>query len=139
MVDQTTIDAIENQFQIHVPESVRLFYKYPAYAVFIHAHHETDVFMPPHLGELDPERPLITKTAYPMWMAIGESPHTGMLLMVQLDSHSPQVSWRYFNHSSEDYTFPNTFEDWLLTGTDDILRSTDACIECMKTSQPKDA
>lgn len=99
MVDQTLLDAIENNFKIHVPEPVRLFYQYPAYAVFMQAHHEIDVFIPPHLSEVDPKRPLITETAYPMWMAIGESAHTGMLLMVQLDTESPQVAWRYFETS----------------------------------------
>ncbi len=85
MVNQSAIDAIENKFQIHVPASVRLFYEFPSYALFLRAHFETDVFIEPHVGE-EPERPLITKSAYPPWIAVGEATHTGMLLMVKLDS-----------------------------------------------------
>ncbi len=140
MVNQKAIDAIESRFQIHVPESVRLFYKFPEYALFIQAHYETDVFMEPHFSEKDPERPIITRSAYPPWLAIGQSPDTGMLLMVQLDSPVPQIACRCLDPSSVDYTFPGTFQDWILSGADDILHnSVDFCIECTKANQRKNA
>jgi hypothetical protein len=140
MVNQKAIDAIESRFQIHVPESVRLFYKFPGYALFIQAHFDADVFMEPHFSEEDPERPIITKSAYPPWLAIGQSPHTGMLLMVQLDTPVPQVAWRDLDPASVDYIFPGTFQDWLLTGTDGILsHSADFCAECKKANDRSDA
>ena len=132
MVDQTTIDVIESRFQLHVPESVRLFYRYPAYGLFIRAHHETEVFMPPYPGECSLERPIMTESSYPPWIAIGESPHTGQLLMVELDTDEPRVSWRGFYSSGDDYVFPNSFEDWLLQGAADVLQNTGPCVECSR-------
>lgn len=142
MVDQTAINTIENRFHIRVPESVRLFYKFPAYALYLRAHYDTDVFIEPHLTGENPTRPLITTSAYPPWIAIGESPCTGMLLMVQLDSPVTQVAWRYsfIDRSPDDYTFPNTFEDWLLTGTDRLLsENTTECIQCVAMGGQRDA
>jgi hypothetical protein len=58
MEDGSAIDDLERRFGIFVAESIRSFYRFPAYAVFLKVHQEMNVFMDDWIGHI-PEGPAL--------------------------------------------------------------------------------
>jgi hypothetical protein len=115
MVTGAAIAEIEGTYGFRVSQSLRLFYRFPAYAVFLRSHHDINVFLDNWIGQL-PSSPIWTRSCYPPWLAIAEEPVSGYFLMVQLDHPCPQIAWRYFHTLKECDLFPETFDAWLLQG-----------------------
>jgi hypothetical protein len=121
MVTGAAIDEFEGTYGFHFSESLRLFYRYPAYAVFLRCHHDTTVFLDESIG-LTPSLTW-TKTSYPPWLAIADSADTGQFLMVQLDRPRPQIAWRQLHTLEHCCLLPWSFDDWLMQGARKSLKA----------------
>ncbi len=139
MANGTAISKLEDTHGVVVADSIRLFYRFPAYAVFLKVHGQLNVFQDDWNGDI-PSAPTWTETAYPPWLAIAEEPISGTFLMVRLDCQCPEMSSRYFHTDEDAYTFPRSFDDWLLAGARETLQklgNTEGCFACEECSEPR--
>ena len=114
------IAALERRIGHTIPESLRLFYKFPATSCWLLAHKDTDILL-----EDSPlsERPHLVQWYYRPHLVIAEFPHTQLVCAVELDADNPRIEWGDNGASCPlDYS-PLYFIPWLRRIAEEIVDS----------------
>lgn len=112
------ITKLEENLKAEIPDSLRLFYRFPATGCWLCAHYDTDIF---HEYYPPAEKLRIVRWYYRPHLVLAQFPHDLSICAVQLESDNPRIEWGY-----EGTHVPNNhptvfFSDWLGRNANDLI------------------
>lgn len=87
---QDGVASLERRIGHTIPESVRLFYQFPATGCWLFVHADTNVFLDDCSLS---ERPHLVQWYYRPHLVIAELTHSQLVLAVELDADNPRIEW----------------------------------------------
>jgi hypothetical protein len=84
------IATLERRIGHKLPESLRLFYKFPAASCWLLAHADTDILLDNYAAS---ERPHLVQWYYRPHLVIAELTHSQLVIAVELDTEDPRIEW----------------------------------------------
>jgi len=104
------ITNLERELGAQIPESLRLFYRFPATGCWLCAHYDTDIFLEFYSPV---ERLHIVRWYYRPHLVLAQFPHDLSICAVQLDSDDPRIEWGEDGAHEPNNNSPIFFLDWL--------------------------
>lgn len=104
------IAKLEEKLKAKIPESLRLFYRFPATGFWQCAHYDTDIFLEFYEPE---ERLHIVRWYYRPHLVLAQFPHDLSICAVQLDSETPRIEGGEDGAHLPSNHPPTFFVDWL--------------------------
>jgi hypothetical protein len=87
---ESGVATLERRINARIPESLRLFYRFPATGCWLLAHHDTDILLEGYSLE---ERPHLVWWYYRPHLVLAEFSHSQTVCAVQLNSDNPRIEW----------------------------------------------
>ena len=87
---QDGITTLERRIGHQLPESLQLFYRFPATGCWLLAHADTDILLESYPVS---ERPHCVDWYYRPHLVIAELTHSQLVIAVELDSDNPRIEW----------------------------------------------
>lgn len=87
---ETGIKHLEDRFKARIPDSLRLFYRFPATGCWLLAHSATDILLDDYAPDL---RPHLVWWYNRPYLVIAEFPHSQTVCAVQPITDNPRIEW----------------------------------------------
>ena len=84
------IASLERRINGRIPESLSLFYRFPATGCWLLAHADTDILLEDYSPD---QRPHVVRWYYQPHLVLAEFPHSQTAFAVQLNSDNPRIEW----------------------------------------------
>jgi hypothetical protein len=92
------------------PQSLRLFYRFPAVGCWLLAHHDTDIFLECYPQD---QQPHIVNWKSRQHLVLAEFPHSQTICAVELNSENPGIEWGDDGACTPFDLTPMYFVEWL--------------------------